>query len=129
MNGAQLFSPFWRLCRSPTAFLSSSTRTFRDTVLWGRPALWGGSEGPARTVGGSEGPARAVRCSAASLASTWASLVAQTVKNPPAMRGETKVRSLRQEDPLDKEMATHSWRIPETEEPGGLQSMGSQSQP
>ena len=60
---------------------------------------------------------------------TWASLVAQTVKNPPAMK-ETRVRSLGQEDPLVKEMATHSsilaWRIPWIEEPGGLQSTGSQ---
>ena len=60
---------------------------------------------------------------------TWASLVAQTVKNPPAMK-ETRVRSLGQEDPLLKEMETHSsilaWRIPWIEEPGGLQSTGSQ---
>ena len=52
--------------------------------------------------------------------------MAQMVKNLPAMQ-ETQVRSLRQEDPLEKEMATHSsilaWRIPWTEEPGGLQSM------
>ena len=51
------------------------------------------------------------------------------VKNLPAMR-ETQVQSLGGEDPLEKEMATHSnilaWRIPWTEEPGGLQSMGSQ---
>ena len=57
------------------------------------------------------------------------SLVVQMVKNLPAM-WETWVRSLGQEDPLEKEMATHSstlaWRIPWTEEPGGLQSMGSQ---
>ena len=57
------------------------------------------------------------------------SLVAQMVKNLPAMQ-ETWVRSLGREDPLEKEMATHSsilaWRIPWTEEPGGLQSMGSQ---
>ena len=56
-------------------------------------------------------------------------LVAQTLKRLPAMR-ETWVRSLGREDPLEKEMATHSsilaWRIPWTEEPGGLQSMGSQ---
>ena len=55
-------------------------------------------------------------------------LVAQTVKNPPEM-WETQVRSLGQEDPLEKGMATHSsilaWRVPWTEEPGGLQSMGS----
>ena len=59
----------------------------------------------------------------------WASLVAQMVKNPPEMQ-ETHVRSLGQEDPLEKEMATHScilaWRIPWTEEPGRLQSMGLQ---
>ena len=58
-----------------------------------------------------------------------ASLVAQLVKHLPAMR-EMWVQSLGQEDPLEKDMATHSsifaWRIPWTEEPGGLQSMGSQ---
>ena len=58
-----------------------------------------------------------------------ASLVAQTVENPPAMQ-ETRVRSLGWEDPLEKGMATHSsllaWRIPWTEEPGGLQSRGLQ---
>ena len=58
-----------------------------------------------------------------------ASLVAQLVKNLPAMQ-ETRVWSLGQEDPLEKGMAIHSriiaWRIPWTEEPGGLQSMGSQ---
>ena len=51
------------------------------------------------------------------------------VKNLPAMQ-ETQVRSLHQEDPLEKEMATHSsilaWRIPRTEEPGEPQSIGSQ---
>ena len=55
--------------------------------------------------------------------------MAQSVKSLPAMR-ETQVRSLGREDPLEKETATHSsilaWRIPRTEEPGGLQSMGSQ---
>ena len=59
----------------------------------------------------------------------WASLVAQTVKNLPAMQ-EIKVQSLDWEDPLEKGMATHSsiltWIIPWTEEPGGLQSMGLQ---
>ena len=57
-----------------------------------------------------------------------ACLVAQTVKRLPTMR-ETRVRSLGREDPLEKEMATHSsiaWRSPWTEEPGRLQSMGSQ---
>ena len=56
-------------------------------------------------------------------------LVAQTVKNLPATQ-ETWVRSLGWEDPPEEGMATHSsilaWRIPWTEEPGGLQSMGSQ---
>ena len=54
-------------------------------------------------------------------------LVAQLVKNLPAVQ-ETWVQSLSQEDPLEKEMATHSsilaWRIPGTEEPDGLPSMG-----
>ena len=65
-----------------------------------------------------------------SLSLAWASLVAQTLKNPPAMQ-ETWVWSLHWEDPLEEGMAIHSsiltWRIPWTEEPGGLQSMGSQS--
>ena len=58
-----------------------------------------------------------------------ASLVAQMVKNLPAMQ-ETQVPSLSWEDALEKGMATHSsflaWRIPWIEEPGGLQCMGSQ---
>ena len=53
----------------------------------------------------------------------------QMVKSLPTMQ-ETRVQSLGQEDPLEKEMATHpsilAWRIPWTEEPGGLQSLGSQ---
>ena len=60
---------------------------------------------------------------------TGASLVAQAVKSLPPMQ-ETWVRSLAQEDPLEEGMTTHSsilaWGIPWTEEPGGLQSMGSQ---
>ena len=64
------------------------------------------------------------------IAMEWGvSLVAQMVKNLPAIR-ETGVRPLGQEDPLEEDMATHSsilvWKIPGTEEPGGLQSMGSQ---
>ena len=57
------------------------------------------------------------------------SLVAQSVKNLPSMQ-KTQVRSLGREDALEKRMATHSsllaWKIPWTEEPGGLRSMGSQ---
>ena len=60
----------------------------------------------------------------------WASLVAQRLKHLPGML-ETWVRSLGQEDPLEKEMATHSsilaWRIPWRQEPCRLQSMGSES--
>ena len=59
----------------------------------------------------------------------WASLGAKQVKNLPAVQ-ETWVQSLGQEDPLKKEMATHSrilaWRIPWPEKPGELQSMGLQ---
>ena len=60
--------------------------------------------------------------------SNEAFLMAQMIKNLPAMQ-ETQVHSLGWEDSLEKRMATHSsilaWRIPWTEEPGGLQSMGS----
>ena len=56
--------------------------------------------------------------------------MAQVIKNLSAIQ-ETQVQSLGWEDPLEKGMATHSrvlvWRIPWTEEPGGLQSMGSQT--
>ena len=60
----------------------------------------------------------------------WASFVAQLVKSLPVVQ-ETQVQSLGEEDPLETERATHSsilsWKIPGTEEPGGPQSMGSQS--
>ena len=63
------------------------------------------------------------------VAKLWASFIALLVKNLPAMQ-ETQVRFLSWEDPLEKEMATHSsilaWNIPWTEKPGGLQSMGLQ---
>ena len=59
----------------------------------------------------------------------WTSLVAQTIRRLPTMR-ETRFQSLGGEDPLEMEMATHSsilaWKTLWTEEPGGLQSMGSQ---
>ena len=59
----------------------------------------------------------------------WASLLAQRLKRLPAMQ-EIQVRSLGGEDPLEEETATHSnilaWEIPWTEEPGRLQSVGSQ---
>ena len=83
--------------------------------------------------GGSDGKASASSTAGRCL-TIWATredLVAQMVRHLPAVL-ETWVQSLSQEDPLEKEMATHSsilaWRIPRTEVPGGLQSMGSQSQ-
>ena len=64
-----------------------------------------------------------------SLTLFWASLVAQVVKNLPAMQ-KAWAQSLSWEDPLEKGMATHfsilAWRIPWTEETGGLQSLGLQ---
>ena len=64
-----------------------------------------------------------------SLQYSWASLLAQTVKNPSAML-ETWIRSLGWKDPLEKGMAIHSsilaWEIPWTKELGGLQSIGLQ---
>ena len=69
------------------------------------------------------------RCAYNAILYTGPSLVAQMVKNPPAVH-ETQVQSLGREDPLEAGIATHSsvlaWRIPWIEEPGGLQSMGSQ---
>ena len=76
--------------------------------------------GLGRTPGGGKGYPRQY---------SWASLLAQMVKNQPAM-WETWVQPLVWENPLEEGMATHcrilAWRIPWTEEPGGLQSMGSQ---
>ena len=64
-----------------------------------------------------------------SVSISGASLIAQSVKNLPAVQ-ETRGQVLGQEDLLEKEMVTHSsvlaWRIPWTEQPGGLQSIGSQ---
>ena len=74
-------------------------------------------------------PALHLRDTDTELRMSWASLLAQMVNNLPIIL-ETQVWSLGQEDPLEKGMATHSsipaWKIPWTEEPGGLQSMGSQ---
>ena len=73
--------------------------------------------------------AKASQCTDFSCCRTWTSQVAQTVKHLPTMR-ETHVQSLGREDLLEKEMATHSsilaWKIPWMEEPGRLQSVGSQ---
>ena len=96
---------------------------------WVRKILWRRKWQPTPVLlpGKSHGWKSLVGCSPwfYLFSSNWDSLVAQSVKNLPAMQ-ETWVRSLGQEDPLEKEMATHSsilaWRIPWTEEPGGLQS-------
>ena len=72
------------------------------------------------------------KCFGQDYSCSFASLVAQLEKNPPAVQKMQKmqVQSLGWKDPLEKEMATHSnilaWEIPRTEEPGGLQCMGSQ---
>ena len=70
-----------------------------------------------------------MRSGTLSRVSVRVSLVAQMVKRLPAVR-ETRVLSLGWDEPLEKEMATHSstlaWKVPWTEEPGMLQSMGSQ---
>ena len=77
------------------------------------------------------GQLREVRVRAASQTASKSldSLMSQRVENPPAVQ-ETQLLSVGQEDPLKKGIATHSsilaWRIPYSEEPGGLQSMGSQ---
>ena len=71
-----------------------------------------------------------IKCFEKCLAHNLTPMVAQTVKNVPAVQ-ETWVQSLGQEDPLERGMANHSsilvWRIPWTEEPSGLQVMGSQT--
>ena len=83
-----------------------------------------GDPGSISGVGRSPGEGRGY-----ALQYSWASLLAQMVKNLPAVR-ETWVPPLVWEDPLEEGIATHSnilaWRIPWTEEPGGLPSMGSQ---
>ena len=83
---------------------------------------------PSLSPGLGRSPGEGIGCS---FQYSWASLVAQMVKNLPAMQ-EAWVWSLGWEGPLEKGMTTHSsilaWRIPWTEEPGRLQSMESQSQ-
>ena len=87
------------------------------------PALWPGEFHGLYSPWGCKQPDTTERLSLCS------SLVAQTVKSLPAMQ-ETRVQSLGGEDPLEKEMATHSsilpWKIPQMEELGRVQSMGSQ---
>ena len=77
----------------------------------------------AAIYGVAKSPTRLSDCTEVLAVIYWSSLVAQRVKRLPAMQ-ETWVRSLGQEDPLEKEMATHSstlaWKIPSTEKPGRL---------
>ena len=102
--------------------------------LWHLSNYLKGTESMCNVLGVGE-PIRVQRSAFAKIPNIWgatyrASLVTQTVNNLPAMQ-ETWVWSLGQEEALEKGMATHSsilaWRIPGTEEPGGLQPMGSQS--
>ena len=87
----------------------------------------GSIHGSVRSPGGGHGNPLQYFCLENPMDSDWASLVAQTVKRLSAMQ-ETQVRSLGWEDPLEKEMATHSstldWKSPWTEEPGRIQFVG-----
>ena len=100
--------------------------THSNVLVWRIPGT--GEPGGLPSVG-SQSQTQLKRLSSSSSIHGLPSLVAQLVKNLPAMQ-ETWVQSLGQEDALEKEMATQSsilaWEIPQTEEPGGLQSMGSQ---
>ena len=95
--------------------------THSSVLAWRIPGT--GEPGGLPSMGVAQSQTRLKRLSSSS------SMVVQMVKCLPAMR-ETQVRSLGRDDPLEKEMATHSstiaWKIPWTEEPGRLQSMGSQ---
>ena len=109
-----------RRCRRKGQWMSKHSSR---SSAGGEPTCDAGDPGPipgsGRYLG--EGKGSPLQCS-------WASLVAQMVKNLPATR-ETQVRSLGWEDPLEKGKAAHSsvlaWRIPWTEEPGGLRFTGS----
>ena len=100
-------------------------RIWRQAIGMALPAL----RGPLKVL--SEIPNEKFQCNQLKGAyiSNWDSLAAQMVKHLPTM-WETRIWSLGWEDPLEKELATHSsilaWKIPWTEEPGRLESMGSQ---
>ena len=113
-------APLTQLTLPASASLSGPLRTR------GSPRGSDGEELPARREtldlipGWGRSPGEGIGCP---LQDSWASLVAQMLKNPPAMR-ETWVWSLGGEEPLEKGVAAHSrilaWRIPWTQEPGGL---------
>ena len=102
------------------------------TWYWGFPGSSAGKEStcnpedPGWILGSGRSSGEGIGYSIRGLQYSWASLVAQTIKSPPAMQ-ETWVRPLGLEDPLEQGTATHSsilaWRIPWTEEPDKLQSM------
>ena len=101
--------------------LEKEMATHSSTLAWRIPGT--GEPGGLPSMGVAQSQTRLKRLSSSS------SMVVQMVKRLPAMR-ETQVRSLGQEDPLEKEMGTYCsilvWRIRWTEEPGRLQSTGSQ---
>ena len=107
--------------------LCSCLENPRDGGAWWAAGLWGRTESvqdPDSIPRLESSPGEGIGYT---LQYSWASLVAQMVKSLPAMQ-ETRVQCLGREDPLEKEMATHSsvlaWRIPGTGEPGGLPVYG-----
>ena len=111
-----------RLCATP----ETAAHQAPPSLGFSRQEYWSGVPLPSSIPGSGRSPGEGIGYP---LHNSWATLVAHTVKNLPAMQ-ETWVQSLGWEDPLEKGMATHSsileWRIPWTEEPDRLQSMGSQ---
>ena len=108
----------WRYC---SFFFPSVPNSPRKVRHWCKSGVWGESAISCQCTEVSYNPS--AFCLSCRIPFTGASLVAQLVKNLPAMQ-ETWVRFLGWEDPLEEEMATHSsilaWRIPWTEEPGRL---------
>ena len=133
-----------RIVRKPQLPTLENTQRQASTPTWGdrqTPTLQRGETRLAHPAGTNGLPLEALlpfqarrelplpRTLIISMACARASLVVQMVKNPTAKQ-ETQVLTLGREDPLEKGMATHSsilaWRIPWIEDPGGLQSTGSQ---
>ena len=109
--------------RSPPAFSVHGTFQARKPDRVPMPSSRGSSQHRNQTL------ISGISCISRQVLYHFTSLVAQMVKSLPAVQ-ETRVQSLGQEDPLEKQMATHStilaWRIPWMEEPGRVQSMGLQ---
>ena len=116
-----LLAPFCMLILStdPHEHICTADPRPPDTALGGLTVQWDSQAGSHMACPMSQWAAKIL----------GASLMVQMVKSAPA-RWETRVQSLGQEDPLEEGMVTHSsilaWQIPQAEEPGGLQSMGSQ---